>query len=124
MNGSANPSESRSASSRCRKEGFADIARWIVLDPDNETFIYRKFDELAARYLLYLQAELLVLEKELNKLDKNNANSNDMDLRNTIRIWETLTQWYNTYDQEARVRMDMVVRLREKLKEYHAFAGA
>lgn len=122
MNGSANSSDRRSASPSWQKEGFADVARWIALDPDNETFIYRKFDELAARNLLYLQAELLVLEKELNKLDKNDANSDDMDLKDAIRTWETLTQWYDTNDEEARVRMDLIVRIREKLKEYRAFA--
>jgi hypothetical protein len=122
MNGSAVSSERRSAYSSFRKEGFADVARWIALDPDNETFIYRKFDELAARNLLYLQAEILVLEKELNKLDINDANSDDMDLRDAIRTWEALTQRYDNNNEEARVRMNLIVKIREKLKEYRAFA--
>ncbi|GES58894.1 hypothetical protein ATEIFO6365_0003017700 [Aspergillus terreus] len=119
MNGSADSSDRRSAYASGRKEGFADVARWIALDPDNETFIYRKFDELAAQNLLYLQAEILVLEKELNKLDVNDANSDDMDLRDAIRTWETLTQRYDANDEKARSRMDLVIRIREKLKEYH-----
>jgi hypothetical protein len=124
MNGSANSSDRRSAPPSCRKEGFADVARWIALDPDNETFIYRKFDELAARNLLYLQSELLVLEKQLNELDKNDASSDDMDLKDATRTWETLTQRCGTNNEEARVRMDLIVRIRAKLKEYRALAVA
>ncbi|KAI0543699.1 hypothetical protein F4679DRAFT_567742 [Xylaria curta] len=102
-----------------RKEGFADVARWISLDGDNETFIYRKFDELAARNLLYLQSELLVFEKQLNELDKNDADSEDMDVKDASRTWETLTQRYDTGNEEARVRIDLIVKLRAILKEYH-----
>ncbi|RYP14827.1 hypothetical protein DL765_006128 [Monosporascus sp. GIB2] len=102
-----------------RKEGFANVARWIALDNDNETFVYGKFDELAARNLLYLQSELLVLEKQLNELDKNDANSEDLDLKDAARTWETLTQQSDTGNEEMRVRMDLIVRIRVKLKEYH-----
>ncbi|KAI1739569.1 hypothetical protein F4680DRAFT_422000 [Xylaria scruposa] len=102
-----------------RKEGFADVARWISLDSDNETFIYRKFDELAARNLLYLQSELLVLEKQLNELDKNDADNEDMDVKDASRTWETLTQRYDTGNEEAQVRIDLIIRLRAILKEYH-----
>jgi hypothetical protein len=101
-----------------RKEGFADVARWIALDPDNETLIFRKFDELAARNLLYLQAELLVLEKQLFELDTKDADSDDMDLKDAIRTWETLTRQYQEQNETARVRVDLIVRTREKLKEY------
>ncbi|KAK2595012.1 hypothetical protein QQS21_007266 [Conoideocrella luteorostrata] len=119
MNGSANCGNQHSAGSSCRKEGFADVARWIALDSDNETFVYRKFDELAARSLLYLQAELLVIEKELSELDKIDANSEEMDLRDAARTWETLKQLYDTNDERAQVRMDLIVTMRAKLKEYH-----
>ncbi|PHH87375.1 hypothetical protein CDD83_8962 [Cordyceps sp. RAO-2017] len=102
-----------------RKEGFADVARWVALDNDHETFIYRRFNELAARNLLYMQAELLVLEKQLDELDRRDANSDDMDLKDAIRTWETLSQQYDNGGEEARVRMDLIVRTRAKLKEYH-----
>ena len=123
MNQGANSGGRCPAPPSNRKEGFADVARWIALDSDNETFIYRKFDELAARNLLYQQSELLVLEKQLNNQDKNDANSEDMDLKDAIRTWETLTQRCDTCD-EARVRMDLIVMIRAKLKEYRALAIA
>ena len=51
-------------------EGYAAVAAWIALDPDSETFVFRKFDRLAARNLLYLQSELLAVEKDLDRLDR------------------------------------------------------
>ncbi|RYP65485.1 hypothetical protein DL769_006308 [Monosporascus sp. CRB-8-3] len=117
MNGSTNSSSLGLPSDR--KEGFANVARWIALDADNETFVYRKFDELAARNLLYLQSELLVLEKQLNELDKNDANSENMGLKDAARTWETLVQQIDTGNEEMRVRMDLIVMIRAKLKEYH-----
>lgn len=100
------------------KKGFAQAARWIALDPDKETFIYRKFDELAARNLLYLQSELLVLENKLDQLDRHDAISNDMDLRDAIMKWETLEGQFNCGNRDAIVRMDLIVTMRAKLKEY------
>jgi hypothetical protein len=123
MNGSANSSNRGPAPPTYRTEGFADVARWIALDPDNETFIYRKFDELAARNLLYLQSELLFLQKQLNELDKSDANSDDMDLKDASRTWETLMQRYDSGNEEARVRMGLIVRIRAKLKEYRALTA-
>ncbi|PTB49369.1 hypothetical protein M431DRAFT_9962 [Trichoderma harzianum CBS 226.95] len=102
-----------------QKEGFAQVARWIALDPDKETSIYRKFDELAARNLLYLQSELLVLENKLDQLDRSDAKSDDMDLADAIMTWETLERQYNAGSEKARVRMDLIVKIRAKLKEYH-----
>lgn len=107
------------ANSYHRKMGFAQVARWIALDPDKETSIYRQFSELAAKNLLYLQAELLVLENKLELLDRNDAKSDNMDLVDAIMTWETLERQYNTGSEEARVRMDLVNKIRAKIKEYH-----
>lgn len=103
-----------------RKEGFADVARWISLDPDNETFIYRRFNQLGARNLLYLQSELLTLEKQLDELDRNDAISDDMTLKDSARTWETLMSLHENGNTEAKARMDLILKLRAKLKEYRS----
>lgn len=103
-----------------RKEGFANVARWISLDPDNETFIYRRFNQLGARNLLYLQAELLALEKQLDELDKNDALSDDMTLKDSARTWKILIDSYENGNAEAKARMGLIVKLRAKLKEYRS----
>ncbi|QYT03245.1 hypothetical protein H0G86_010215 [Trichoderma simmonsii] len=102
-----------------RKNGFAQVARWVALDPDKETSIYRKFDALAARNLLYLQSELLVLENKLEQIDINDAKSDDMDLGDAIMTWETLEQQFNNGNEKARVRMDLIIKIRARIKEYH-----
>ncbi|GFF55802.1 monocarboxylate permease [Aspergillus lentulus] len=118
MNISANPLRDWAPPSTT-KEGFANVARWIALDCDGEVFIYRKFSELAARNLLYLQCELLDLEKHFNELDSNDAGSDDMDIKDAARTWETLTQQCESGNKEAQIRKQVIVRLRAKLKEYH-----
>lgn len=107
-----------------RKEGFAEVARWIALDSDNETFIYRKFDELAARNLLYQQSELLVRQKQLNEMDRYDASSEDMDLKDTSRTWEMLKRRNDIGNEETRVHRDLIVQLRARLKEYCALIVA
>ncbi|TLD06255.1 uncharacterized protein PgNI_08498 [Pyricularia grisea] len=45
--------------------GFPAVSRWIAADDDGEAFVIRKFDRLAARNLLYLQARMLALQGRL-----------------------------------------------------------
>ena len=74
----------------CPKEGYAAVANWISLDLDNEAFVFRKFDDLAARNLLYLQSELLHLEGRIQDMDERDAASDDMALKDVARTWELL----------------------------------
>ncbi|KAF4905254.1 hypothetical protein CGCFRS4_v000820 [Colletotrichum fructicola] len=76
------------------KIGYAEVANWMARDVDNETLIYRRFDELAARNLLYLQSELLGLENQLNELDKQDAEDEDMDWQPKRRVLEAFKAWF------------------------------
>lgn len=113
-----NDSIGHTSRAKGQKEGFANVARWIALDPDNDTFLFRKFDELAARNLLYLQAELLAIEKQLDDLDHTDEVSDDLARHDLARTWETLVGESQEGGKEAQLRMDLVLKLREKLKEY------
>jgi len=117
MYDSINSGESGSTALRKRKERFADVARWIALDYDSETSIYRRFHELAARDLLYLQAELLVLEDQLNELDEHDPKTDDMDKKDAARTWETLIKRHASGLEDAKVRKESVEKIRAKLKE-------
>jgi hypothetical protein len=103
-------------------EGFAAVAEWIALDPDNETFIFRKFDRLAARNLLYLQARIMVLEKEFEGLDKEVTQSNDMTLKDAARTWEQLVQKDSEGQEHARRHMKLSFEIKQALKEYCMFS--
>jgi len=48
-------------------DGFADLSEYI--GSDRELALFRRFDVLGARNLLYLQARLLVLEELLKQYD-------------------------------------------------------
>ena len=106
-----------------RKEGFADVARWIALDSDGETSIYRRFQELSARNILYLQAELLLLEKQLSGFDQDDTETDDMNVKDAARTWEVLIERQNE-SSDARLRMDVIEKIRTKLREYRALAAS
>ncbi|KAI0192966.1 hypothetical protein EV127DRAFT_362016 [Xylaria flabelliformis] len=113
--------ERTATSSRTPLEGYAAVAGWIALDPDNETFVFRKFDKLAARNLLCMQSELLSIEKELTVFDSQDAQEAQDDLRakDTARTWETMINRSRTGHDGSRRRLELLDRLRSKIREYH-----
>src|SRR5580692_1771025 len=50
--------------------GYPQYAALIASDKDKSTTVYRQFDRLAARNLLYLETELAELEARQDSLDK------------------------------------------------------
>ena len=101
-----------------RKNGYASLASFIALDPDNETFIYRKFDELSARNLLYLQSELLYLERKLKRLDDEVRRTDDPDVQDAARTWEELIRQVDDGEPNAQEKMNLIIQMRAKIKEY------
>ncbi|KAI1282655.1 hypothetical protein F5Y07DRAFT_194321 [Xylaria sp. FL0933] len=113
--------------------GYTQWASWIASDSDSEPFIFRKFDELAALNLLYLQSEMLSIEAQLRRLDQEDVRQPDIDSINATRQWEVLvaqcappefsdSESANTESKacvRARKRMELILRLRTKIKEYH-----
>lgn len=108
-----------------RHGGYTAAASWLASDPDNETLVFRKFDKLAALNLLYMQSEVLELEKKVRDMHKATIDSYDMDLRDAASTWETLIQQSqpgsSEFRQDAKERMDLILDLRKKLKEYRKF---
>ncbi|KAL4866928.1 hypothetical protein BDV12DRAFT_210217 [Aspergillus spectabilis] len=113
-------SENPSVVSIAHREGFAELSRWIALEHDNETYIYRRFRGLSARNLTYMQCEMLLLEKRLHELDEADADSDeDINVKDEARTWETFINRYESgTNQKARLRMELVTQLRCKIKEY------
>jgi hypothetical protein len=48
-------------------DGFPSLSEFVASDLDRTSLVFRRFDRLAARNLLYLQSELAELEAELVK---------------------------------------------------------
>jgi len=50
--------------------GLPRVASKIASDPDKTTVLFRRFDRLSARNLLYLEAEIAELEAQQVELDR------------------------------------------------------
>jgi hypothetical protein len=102
--------------------GYAAGAEFMTRDPDNESYVFRRFDKLTARNLMHLQGELLALQSELDGLDSDAASSPDPDLHVSLRSWQAMKQ--NSKDtlvrsgEEERKRLATAKELQAKLKGY------
>lgn len=110
--------------------GFSDLAKFIASDRDGDTAIFRRFDSLSSRNLLYLQSELAELESLQRQYDEEDAkDSLQADLsaaiNSTFRDWSSFNQGANDPNSPVRERlkkrMQLVAAVREKLKEYRTF---
>jgi len=105
------------------RDGYPTLAAWIGRDPDNETFVFRKFDRLSARNLLHLQCQLIQLEDEIDKLDEEARKSSDLNARQASRRWETLKELATDPARSEKARLDKADELAVKIKEYRECCG-
>jgi len=104
--------------------GFADFSEYIA--SDDQLSLYKSFASLGARNLLYPQAELQVLEKELKSLDDRDQqclkDTEDDDERRMVeaaaRAWEGIQMQSEAGNERERRRMDLILRIRKLMKEY------
>jgi hypothetical protein len=104
-------------------EGFAEFSEFISCDSEN--LIYRRFGSLGARNLLYLQAELQLLEAQLRDFDKRDKQLLSLDgsedekkaVDDAARAWECFLEQSVSKDGQRR-KMALVLELRQVMKEY------
>ncbi|CAG7558295.1 unnamed protein product [Fusarium equiseti] len=99
--------------------GFAALSSLMASDGDQELLIFRKFDELSARNLLYMQCELLSIEERLKRCDRKVSSSGNMDLEEAAETWEVMVEQAKDGRAEAKEMMELIQELRVKIKEYH-----
>jgi hypothetical protein len=88
--------------------GYAGIAEHMSRFPDIGSF--RRFSALNHQNLLYLQAELTVLEDAWRKTEERNNDSDDIEAKFRAKGWDTLRRSAADWEQfEA---------LQQKLKTY------
>jgi hypothetical protein len=100
------------------RDGYPALAAWIARDPDDETFVFRKFDRLAARNILHLQSKLIALEKEIDQFDEQAKCSNDFEERQSSRRWETLMEHASDPLRPEKKRVEKLEELKLLLREY------
>lgn len=99
-------------------QGYEKLAALLSSSPSLQLF--RKFGALQAKNLLYLQAELSILERQLGaimKQDQDEANAGDQEKLAFLDSWLAL----KTSDQNLaadNTQYRKVVEIRDCLKKY------
>lgn len=99
--------------------GFPSTASFIASDPDHSFSIYPAFHRLSSRNLLYLEAELWELQQEQDVMDIQDSRG-DLEELQYFRSWKRLS---NSREPRQVQRMEMIGRIRTKLKEYRESLG-
>ena len=66
--------------------GYPRFAAFIAHDEDKPTTIYRRFERLAARNLLYLESRLVELQATMDQMDRENLTADN--LANGAKSWD------------------------------------
>ena len=99
--------------------GFASVAAFIAKDPDNTSTIYRRFDRLTARNLLYLQGKLQNLEATLDELDNEDLRTDDVESKKAATSWEDFERLAKTEGREREMkRMVVAEQIEIAVKKY------
>lgn len=99
-------------------KGYPSLAAFIASDCDKSTAIYRRFDRLSARNLLYLQSELVELEARQDALDAEDLRGT-LERKKSARDWRTLgRKAAEPGNTEEKERVEVLEEIRKKIKEY------
>jgi hypothetical protein len=90
-------------------KGYPRIA--VYINSDNNSALFRRFGDVRARLLLYMQAEITDLEAQLAKLDTDDDEKKD-------------TKWRNAYSisvndgKNNEARKELLQKIAKRLDEY------
>lgn len=106
------------------RDGYPALADWMARDPDGETFIFRRFDSLAARNLLHLQAEIFAMKRNITELDSA-ARLQDSTYGAWLSSmrWETLMEHSKDENRPEYRRVEMMKRLRVLMRDYCRYSA-
>lgn len=99
-------------------KGYAALATFIASDKDKSTQIYRRFDRLAARNLLYLQSEVAELERLQDELDREDASATEEEKQCGTNLEILKKRAAEPDGEKEKKRFDVLQRTREKITEY------
>jgi len=101
--------------------GFTSLSAILSSDPDLQVF--RRFNTLAVRNLLYLQAEILSLEARLSEHDEADlldglTGAEAMETKYSARCWEAFREKADAGEEREQARMMLIRQIRERMAEY------
>lgn len=93
--------------------GIPAVAGFKSSDPDHDSFIFRRFDRLAARNLVQLECELVDLEDQQERLDRSAVISPDHELQSSARDWVRLkNDAQHREEEKKRLQLAEVIELK------------
>jgi hypothetical protein len=98
-------------------DGYPSLAAFIASDRDRSTLIYKRFDELAARNLLYLQSELAELHAKQRTFDQEDLTA-DIPTKQCARNFGDFKRTALANELKQKERWELVKQVRETMKEY------
>jgi hypothetical protein len=98
---------------------YPKLSTFMASWPD--VAIFRRFGALNAQNLLFLQAEITHLERELQVIRESNALNNDEKGIHGERNWFELSQ--ESEDGEPHPQWVVIQDIRDRLKEYSKSAN-
>jgi hypothetical protein len=96
--------------------GYPALAGHIGLFP--QYGIFRRFGAVNARNLLYLQAEIIYLEKELVHVEAIDKKSTEDGRSNFCATWLALSDHKASPNDEMKRQWGLIMKLRDRLKTY------
>jgi len=102
-------------SKRLYVNGYPSLAAFIASDKEQSASVYRSYRRLTSRNLLYLEAELFELERQLDEFDEEDLRNGDLTAKQFARDWSTLS---TSDDPRCVKRRKLMRRTRAKIKEY------
>lgn len=100
---------------RKRLVGYPSFAHFIAKDKD--AAIFRKFQHLSARSLLYQQSYLHELEGQLRSLDEEDAECSSKEAQRIARNWE----YYSNGSGRAAQHRELQQKIKVAIKEYRKY---
>lgn len=101
-----------------QRDGYPSLAAWIAHDPDNESYVFRKFDKLSARNLLGMQSQLISLEMKIESIEDAMRNSGDPENLVSLARWETYEERAKDPKTLEYQKMKTEENLKNRIKEY------
>lgn len=100
--------------------GYPSLADFIASDHDHSSVIYKRFDRLSSRNILYLQSELAELERRQDEFDREDLRG-DLETKKSARDWVTFLEKSKVPNSKALEKMQLVHDIRAKIKEYSRY---
>jgi hypothetical protein len=98
--------------------GYPRLAEVYADDPDCETLVFRKFNELSARNLLRMQSNMLSLESKLRDLDRSMCSRGSPDKCRTLLDYQATERHAQNLTPDEKEKQRLENELAINIKEY------